>query len=238
VAPCSHVWHYKCIRPILNSTSYPNLLCPNCRASIDLEADVDEAYSDWENDDDLQEAIEASKREGGPLDEQPAPPAMIPGATAGASSEEEMGESGVNTQTSNVNATTLSMDTDGDYEMLDATIAHGAALDSSQAGMAMPLPPPPLGPPPALSSSRQTRSATAAQQHRGHAPAPIDVTHEAQARQASAGAAVGMTSATPARNIPHRSISGPNGVVEGGPMTPRNDAGPFVLDGGAGTRAG
>ncbi|KAK9382778.1 SMAD/FHA domain-containing protein, partial [Kockiozyma suomiensis] len=40
VAPCSHVWHYKCIRPIIVK-SYPQFLCPNCRAVCDLEADVD-----------------------------------------------------------------------------------------------------------------------------------------------------------------------------------------------------
>ncbi|KAK9470710.1 uncharacterized protein V1510DRAFT_422259 [Dipodascopsis tothii] len=40
VAPCSHVWHYKCIRPIVIK-AYPQFLCPNCRAVCDLEADVD-----------------------------------------------------------------------------------------------------------------------------------------------------------------------------------------------------
>ncbi|KAK9459667.1 uncharacterized protein V1516DRAFT_680502 [Lipomyces oligophaga] len=40
VAPCSHVWHYKCIRPII-IRDYPQFLCPNCRAVCDLEADVD-----------------------------------------------------------------------------------------------------------------------------------------------------------------------------------------------------
>ncbi|KZF26618.1 SMAD/FHA domain-containing protein, partial [Xylona heveae TC161] len=40
VAPCSHVWHYKCIRPILSGSNWPQFLCPNCRAVADLEADV------------------------------------------------------------------------------------------------------------------------------------------------------------------------------------------------------
>ncbi|KAK9354914.1 hypothetical protein V1523DRAFT_406784 [Lipomyces doorenjongii] len=40
VAPCSHVWHYKCIRPII-IRNYPQFLCPNCRAVCDLEADVE-----------------------------------------------------------------------------------------------------------------------------------------------------------------------------------------------------
>lgn len=38
VAPCSHTWHYKCVRPIIVS-SYPSFLCPNCRATWYLEDD-------------------------------------------------------------------------------------------------------------------------------------------------------------------------------------------------------
>lgn len=41
VAPCSHVWHYKCIRPLVEK-AYPLFLCPNCRAIADLERDIDE----------------------------------------------------------------------------------------------------------------------------------------------------------------------------------------------------
>ncbi|MCJ1463523.1 hypothetical protein MMC07_002131 [Pseudocyphellaria aurata] len=52
VAPCSHVWHYKCIRPILNDhKTWPSFLCPNCRAVTDLEADVDDPDDgEWEDD--------------------------------------------------------------------------------------------------------------------------------------------------------------------------------------------
>ena len=52
VAPCSHVWHYKCIRPILNDhKTWPQFLCPNCRAVTDLEADVDDPNDeDWEDE--------------------------------------------------------------------------------------------------------------------------------------------------------------------------------------------
>ncbi|MCJ1359695.1 MAG: hypothetical protein MMC33_009697 [Icmadophila ericetorum] len=54
VAPCSHVWHYKCIRPILsNQKTYPQFLCPNCRAVADLEADIDDQYNvDWNEEED------------------------------------------------------------------------------------------------------------------------------------------------------------------------------------------
>ncbi|OAQ33416.1 hypothetical protein K457DRAFT_51527, partial [Linnemannia elongata AG-77] len=39
VAPCSHVYHYKCIRPMLMS-HHPGFLCPLCRTFADLEATV------------------------------------------------------------------------------------------------------------------------------------------------------------------------------------------------------
>lgn len=48
VAPCSHTWHYKCIRSLLNSPQYPIFVCPNCRAAADLEAEVDEPCEDWQ----------------------------------------------------------------------------------------------------------------------------------------------------------------------------------------------
>ncbi|KAK4231473.1 hypothetical protein QBC38DRAFT_223533 [Podospora fimiseda] len=47
VAPCSHTWHYKCIRSLLSSPSYPIFICPNCRAAADLEAEVEDP-EDWE----------------------------------------------------------------------------------------------------------------------------------------------------------------------------------------------
>ncbi|KAK4044682.1 hypothetical protein C8A01DRAFT_42587 [Parachaetomium inaequale] len=48
VAPCSHTWHYKCIRSLLTSPSYPIFICPNCRAGADLEAEVEDP-EEWEH---------------------------------------------------------------------------------------------------------------------------------------------------------------------------------------------
>ncbi|KAL9047808.1 MAG: hypothetical protein Q9162_007943 [Coniocarpon cinnabarinum] len=42
VAPCSHTWHYKCIRTIIENSEYPSFTCPNCRAQADLDAEVEE----------------------------------------------------------------------------------------------------------------------------------------------------------------------------------------------------
>ncbi|PWZ00242.1 hypothetical protein BCV70DRAFT_151914, partial [Testicularia cyperi] len=40
IAPCSHVFHYKCIRPLLN-LHHPGFSCPLCRTFADLDADVE-----------------------------------------------------------------------------------------------------------------------------------------------------------------------------------------------------
>ncbi|CAO3643610.1 unnamed protein product [Cunninghamella echinulata] len=38
VAPCSHTFHYKCVRPLL--VNHPGFLCPLCRSYADLDASV------------------------------------------------------------------------------------------------------------------------------------------------------------------------------------------------------
>lgn len=48
VAPCSHVWHYRCIRPVLNGSLWPRFLCPNCRAVTDLEAEPEDPGENWQ----------------------------------------------------------------------------------------------------------------------------------------------------------------------------------------------
>ncbi|BGP15929.1 hypothetical protein JCM10213_003641 [Rhodosporidiobolus nylandii] len=40
IAPCSHVTHFKCIRPLIEQ-NYPGFCCPLCRAYGNLEADVE-----------------------------------------------------------------------------------------------------------------------------------------------------------------------------------------------------
>jgi len=51
IAPCSHAFHYKCIRPLLE-THHPAFLCPLCRTFANLEEDVevDAASIDFEDD--------------------------------------------------------------------------------------------------------------------------------------------------------------------------------------------
>ena len=52
IAPCSHTFHYKCIRPLLES-HHPAFSCPLCRTFADLEEDVEVEieYEEELNDD-------------------------------------------------------------------------------------------------------------------------------------------------------------------------------------------
>ncbi|EQK97588.1 FHA domain containing protein [Ophiocordyceps sinensis CO18] len=66
VAPCSHTWHFKCVRSLLTSPQYPIFVCPNCRAGADLEADVDEPSDEWQQlkeEGDQEEDVEETKEE-------------------------------------------------------------------------------------------------------------------------------------------------------------------------------
>ncbi|QDS77329.1 hypothetical protein FKW77_004927 [Venturia effusa] len=180
VAPCSHVWHYKCIRPILNGHTWPNFLCPNCRAVADLEADVEEAEEDWEEDS-IEEALAASRLEGDA------------NGTGGSSSEEPDGV-----------RTPRAME-----PMSDLSNGHSASSSADDIDF-------------------------------GTSLSPV-ATLDDEATQIES---IQSTTVSAPRAIPVRSTPGSTGTtayeltvgppVQEGPMTPRNDAGPFVLDGGAG----
>lgn len=53
IAPCSHTFHYKCIRPLLES-HHPAFSCPLCRTFADLEEDV-EVEIEYEEEADVEE---------------------------------------------------------------------------------------------------------------------------------------------------------------------------------------
>ncbi|KYK61841.1 FHA domain containing protein [Drechmeria coniospora] len=76
VAPCSHTWHFKCVRSLLSSPQYPIFFCPNCRASADLEADVDEPDGEWQQ---LDEELCGDDREAADQDQ---PPHGLPASTS------------------------------------------------------------------------------------------------------------------------------------------------------------
>lgn len=188
VAPCSHVWHYKCIRPILNGHTWPNFLCPNCRAVADLEADVEEAEEDWEEDS-IEEALAASRQD------------SENGGGEGSSSEEP---DGVRTPRAmeplpdHPNGHAVVSPTDDDEGVLGDSLSPISTLDDEETQVVL-------------------------------------IAHSVPL----------STTASAPRAIPIRSTPGPAGTTSyeltvgppghEGPMTPRNDVGPFVLDGGAGT---
>ncbi|KAF8806745.1 hypothetical protein BYT27DRAFT_7256746 [Phlegmacium glaucopus] len=57
IAPCSHTFHYKCIRPLLES-HHPAFSCPLCRTFADLEEDV-EVEVEYEEEAELNEILGA-----------------------------------------------------------------------------------------------------------------------------------------------------------------------------------
>ncbi|OUM54927.1 hypothetical protein BVG19_g4382 [[Candida] boidinii] len=59
VSSCSHSWHYKCIRPIIVKT-YPQFLCPNCKAVCDMEEDLDDDTEEEEEDESDQNKVNSS----------------------------------------------------------------------------------------------------------------------------------------------------------------------------------
>ncbi|ORY19577.1 FHA domain-containing protein [Clohesyomyces aquaticus] len=190
VAPCSHVWHYKCIRPILNGPTWPNFLCPNCRAVADLEADVEDPgdFEEWESADAAATSDKETNGEEGKEDRHITPRASqmplvdAPGASAA--------------QTNGLSLADL-----------ESALA-GISLESVNSVANNPVTPHRLAGTPASSSITQ--------------PVAINIQHTQE-------------------NSPGFSPLFPQ-IVDGlspdrqpdCPMTPRNDAGPFVLDGSGG----
>jgi hypothetical protein len=176
------VWHYKCIRPILNGPTWPNFLCPNCRAVADLEEDVEDMgeFEDWEGDDEV-----------------------VNGATAPDASAEQ-GDRHVTPRASVVPLNGADSDGGGvDLTDLHHQITHIENHSSLETPGRQLTPP--------------TSSVTQ--------PVAINVN--------GANDYMGLSPLHPPNG---------NGLtpdrVQDGPMTPRNDAGPFVLDGSAGRAAG
>lgn len=55
-SPCSHSYHYKCIRRVILRT-YPQFSCPTCRALSDLEANEESDSSDEEDEDTKEDQV-------------------------------------------------------------------------------------------------------------------------------------------------------------------------------------
>ncbi|XP_014554043.1 hypothetical protein COCVIDRAFT_106149 [Bipolaris victoriae FI3] len=190
VAPCSHVWHYKCIRPILNGPTWPNFLCPNCRAVADLEEDVEDMgeFEDWEGDEEVANGDTTTNANTEQADRHVTPRASVA----------PMNSSSSNFDLSDLRQQITNMDINGTES------ANGNTHPSSPETPDRQITPP-------------SSSATA--------PVSINVS--------GANQYAGLTP------LHHTATDGlaPDRVHDG-PMTPRNDIGPFVLDGSAGRAAG
>lgn len=199
VAPCSHVWHYKCVRNLIHGPNWPNFLCPNCRFVADLEADVEqpEEEDSWEvaGEDDLLRAVEGTGADEG---EEPTQPITVANG-----STEDVDDSPPRIASIH----RFSSDLDEDLTRL----LGQTHLSSPREGSTTPLP-----------ASVETPVS-------GSRPIPIF-----NRSQVPSNDPVGARSTTPTSHTQFALSTGaPNPLVDG-PMTPRNDAGPFVFDGSAG----
>ncbi|OCK74219.1 hypothetical protein K432DRAFT_311175 [Lepidopterella palustris CBS 459.81] len=212
VAPCSHVWHYKCIRPILNGPTWPNFLCPNCRAVTDLEADVEEPneYENWDEEEEEEAALEKSKTSTNEQKAEEAPKTTPHLAGLPIIKPEPA------TATARTPHGGLSV---GDLEAAISTIS----IQESSNNIASQTTPPP-----------QTSVTLPSISNSNSIAQPVPITNGANSAASTSGL------------FPGRSTSDDSSVqyalsperAPECPMTPRNDAGPFVFDGSAGRTSG
>ncbi|KAL8931332.1 MAG: hypothetical protein Q9211_007042, partial [Gyalolechia sp. 1 TL-2023] len=227
VAPCSHVWHYKCIRPILNDhKTFPSFLCPNCRAVGDLEADVDDpdAMDDWDDE-------EASN--GSDVEEKKttAPDGASPDA---AQQEIEQEDSTLATMTSRQLSMRNGIDPPPDLAEctgVDAPSPCRAASSPHATGQSN------SGTVPNLLNRRNARGISPPNQ------SPLPSTPEEQSSSLPSSQDAYLRPMTPAQAfLGHGDFFSRDAMMgdaitpgsELGPMTPTNNAGPFVFDGSAG----
>jgi E3 ubiquitin-protein ligase DMA1/2 len=186
VAPCSHTWHYKCIRSLLQGPSFPIFICPNCRATADLEAEVDDPSEEWQHLDSEDEPDEME------VENQTEPNNIIPEGLPRIAEPRQSSERRSTDRRSNGRRSTDRRSTDRrESDTVDTT----TRLDTSYA-----------------ETSRRPSAV-----HQVSDPIPIG------------NPSTGRNTRTP-------SPAGNPSSGNEGPITPRNDAGPWVFDGSAGRR--
>ncbi len=206
VAPCSHVWHYKCIRPILNDhKSWPQFLCPNCRAVTDLEADIEDPEDgNWEDEN----GTESS-------------PEMAPTHDTSdlISEQEEMAMDGEDDGLSNTTSRLLSVR--GDSQSIPSVTTSPDPTNGATTASG-------------LLTRRGARRISPPFSHAG----------DQSASKSNSGAVQFLRPITPTQpllgteDFNESSLRTPTTdmLIHDGPMTPTNNAGPFVFDGSAGRR--
>lgn len=234
VAPCSHVWHYKCVRNLVHGPSWPNFLCPNCRFVADLEADVEppeeEEEAGWEEVDegDLEEegrgggeagsrGSSRQRRRSGREETEVADEQQRGRSSSGGEEREELRSPG---RERRANIT--------DDEL--AGLLTRTSLRDSSNDLSPSSPPPPL-----LASPEMLAESLNASQQPTTATQPVTIRQPAHSQRTPSSDLLGARSTTPTSNTQFALAAG---IMAEGPMTPRNDAGPFVLDGSAGRGGG
>ncbi|KAK8117580.1 fha domain containing protein [Apiospora kogelbergensis] len=185
VAPCSHTWHFKCIRELLMGPSYPIFSCPNCRAAADLDMDVEEISDEWQQ-----------------LDSGPEEANDNPFADTASQQEAEPSRQGAQSAQS----THSDVATAANAEVPQAVSREVEMGDSTVL----------------MNSSPATGNTPPA--HATSSPVAIPTTSRTTTAAASSNRGTRTPSPTGA----------PLTNCTEGPLTPRNDAGPWVFDGDAG----
>lgn len=199
VAPCSHVWHYKCIRNLIQGPHYPNFLCPNCRFVADLEADVDEP--EMFEDDEEEKILAVEEAEAKVNGESSIQPEREEAAIANGLADEP-------SPNLRENSTWSEAELADQFEQ--TSLRDGEATTAADAG---------------ASTAAQTSST------QNSSTKPIQINQSNRSTDPPTNDHIGGRSPTPTSTAQFALAVGP--IVEG-PMTPRNDAGPFILDGSAG----
>ncbi|KAK3333319.1 RING finger protein [Cercophora scortea] len=201
VAPCSHTWHYKCIKALLSSPSYPIFICPNCRAAADLEAEVEDP-EEWEQLDSEEE--QRAQQESALL--QVDTNMTLPPPRRSRESVRSA-RNAMPAPPSPPSPVTPEIDASGDVTML-------------------------LDPPPLTAAQADSSAGRPTISHTTSNPMPIPTS---PAAAAAAAAAVQRANIAPNDGRRDTRTPSPTGapVLNGteGPITPRNDAGPWVFDG-------
>jgi hypothetical protein len=226
VAPCSHTWHYKCIRVIINGPHWPHFICPNCRTVADLEAELDDplAEEEWEQVDDA-DPIEDREATAAPeeipimqyasrqVDSSEATQAPVEALREDSDQEQSVPSDAEVAEVSDVS------DPDG---VSGVTTAMRYLTHSPS--------------PPSSSSSQHHVSNSSVQPVDIVGRKPVPGNSSARLGQPSGNQERDSARTPSPKGLHPSSMDGAAGVE--GPMTPRNDAGPFIFDGSAGRAAG
>lgn len=196
---------------IINGAHYPHFICPNCRTVADLEAELDDlvAPEDWEE-------VEA------PEVDAPAPAATPAQATtshisnqmrARDTSTNETGDTAIENELSEPELLSVPARNTGSGPQVGTIVEEDQNHSDSTDSETHPISNATVAPVDIV-----VRRPSAAPSRNGHEDSTLE-------RHSSVR--------TPSPNRLGSSLGDPSPLVEG-PMTPRNDAGPFVFDGSAG----